>query len=238
MSKIGWTNKTWNPITGCTKVSAGCKNCYAEDIAKRFWGERKFTDIQCHPERLEYPMRWRKPRRIFVNSVSDIFHEEVPDDYVERIFDVMRECSQHQFQVLTKRAERVAEINQLVDWPKNVWMGVSVENADYIHRIDLLRETDARVKFLSLEPLLGPIRLDLEGIDWVIAGGESGPKWRNMEVDWVRSIRDQCVEQGVSLFVKQDSGRQSGLQGRIPDDLWIKEYPLVDVQAQNTLFGL
>ena len=217
---IEWTDKTWNPVRGCTAVSPGCENCYAQLMAHRFSGPGKayegLTRLTAHgpkwtgkvrvvPEKLEEPLRWRKPSLIFVNSMSDIFHKDVPADYIDAIFGVMRKADQHRFQVLTKRAERFPEIGQLLGkWPENVWMGVSVENDDYTDRIDLLRASGAAVKFLSLEPLLGPLSdLDLDGIDWVIVGGESGPGARPMHPSWVREIRDQCIEQNVAFHFKQ-----------------------------------
>jgi protein gp37 len=198
-SKIEWTEATWNPLTGCTKISPGCKNCYAERMAKRLqaMGVEKYREgfkLSIHKEILEEPLAWTKPQYIFVNSMSDLFHKDVPLEFILRIVDVMRHAQWHQFQVLTKRAERLLELDPSIDWPENVWMGVSVENSSYTHRIDLLRNTNAAIKFLSLEPLLGPLPdLDLEGISWVIVGGESGPHSRPIQPDWVRDIRDQCM---------------------------------------------
>lgn len=179
-STIEWTESTWNPLTGCTKVSPGCANCYAERMARRLqaMGQANYRNgfaLTMHEQALELPLRWRKPQVIFVNSMSDLFHQDVPLDYIRRVFDVMQRASWHQFQVLTKRAERLEELASELPWPRNVWMGVSVENADYTWRIDHLRRTDAAVKFLSVEPLLGPLgRLDLAGIDWVIVGCSRG----------------------------------------------------------------
>ena len=207
-SQIEWTEATWNPVTGCTQVSPGCANCYAMRFAERFRGvpghpyERGF-DLQLRPERLNQPLRWRKPRTIFVNSMSDLFHPGVPDAYIQRVFAVMQEASQHRFQVLTKRSERLAELSPTLPWPQNIWMGVSVENQRWTSRIDDLRQTGAAIKFLSCEPLLGPLDLDLDGIDWVIAGGESGPGARPMDGDWVRGVRDQCGETETAFFFKQ-----------------------------------
>ena len=207
-SQIEWTEATWNPVTGCTQVSPGCANCYAMRFAERFRGvpghpyERGF-DLQLRPDRLDQPLRWRKPRTIFVNSMSDLFHPDVPDDYIQQVFEVMQEASQHRFQVLTKRSERLAELSPTLPWPENIWMGVSVENQRWTSRIDDLRQTGAKIKFLSCEPLLGPLDLDLDGIDWVIAGGESGPGARPMNGDWVRGVRDQCGETETAFFFKQ-----------------------------------
>ena len=207
-SPIEWTEATWNPVTGCTKVSPGCAHCYAERFAERFRGvpghpyERGF-DLQLRPERLGQPLRWREPRLIFVNSMSDLFHEEVSFAYIEQVFEVMERATWHTFQVLTKRGERLREVATRLRWPSNIWMGVSVENQRWTCRVDVLRETPAAVKFLSCEPLLGPLILDLRGINWVIVGGESGPGARRMQPEWARSIRDQCRSARVPFFFKQ-----------------------------------
>ena len=207
-SAIEWTETTWNPVTGCTQVSPGCAHCYAKTFAERFRGvpghpyEVGF-DLTLRAERLEQPLEWKRPRLVFVNSMSDLFHEEIPFEFVERVFGVMEQASWHRFQVLTKRAERLAELAPHLPWPPNVWMGVSVENQRWTSRIDCLRKTDAAVKFLSCEPLLGPLKLDLAGIDWVIVGGESGPRARPMNIEWARSVRDQCQAQHVPFFFKQ-----------------------------------
>ncbi len=208
-SKIEWTQATWNPVTGCTKVSPGCAHCYAETFAERFRGvpghpyEQGF-DLTLRPERLDLPLKWSRPRLIFVNSMSDLFHEEVPDDFIVSAFNTMRQASQHAFQVLTKRPHRAAEIASLLaPWPDNVWMGTSIENRRWICRIDALRRVPARVRFLSCEPLLGPLHLNLDGIHWVIVGGESGPRARPMKPEWAEDIRDQCERQGVPFFFKQ-----------------------------------
>ena len=229
-SKIEWTDATWNPVTGCNKISPGCKRCYAERMAKRLQatGMAKYRngfDVTLHPDTLDIPLRWRKSRSIFVNSMSDLFHVDVPDDFVRRVFDVMERAHWHRYQVLTKRPERVAALNHTLPWPAQVWLGVSVESADYVHRIDLLRQTDAAVKFLSLEPLLGPLpNLNLDGIDWVIVGGESGPGARPMQPDWARDLRDQCLDAGVPFHFKQWGGvfkKRNGreLDGRTWDDM-------------------
>ena len=207
-SSIEWTQATWNPVTGCTKVSPGCAHCYAETFAERFRGvpghpyENGF-DLQLRADRLELPLTWKRPRLIFVNSMSDVFHPEVPDDHIASVFDTMRRADWHTFQVLTKRPERAAALASRLPWPKNVWMGISVENQRWTCRIDALRTIPAAVRFLSCEPLLGPLSLDLTDIHWVIAGGESGPRSRAMKPEWAEGIRDQCLEQQVSFFFKQ-----------------------------------
>lgn len=207
-SGIEWTEATWNPVTGCTKVSPGCAHCYAETFAERFRGvpghpyEQGF-DLKLWPERLELPLKWRRPRLVFVNSMSDLFHEDIPVGFIAQVFDTMRRAEQHTFQVLTKRPERARLLAAELPWPSNVWMGVSVENQRWVTRIAHLRELPAAVKFLSCEPLLGPLRLDLNGIDWVIVGGESGHRARPMGVAWAREIRDQCLGAGVPFFFKQ-----------------------------------
>jgi protein gp37 len=242
-SAIEWTDATWNPVTGCTKVSPGCKFCYAERITERF-GQQRFNDITLHQERLELPLRWRTPRRIFVNSMSDLFHEAVPGGFIDRVFDVMSKAPQHTFQVLTKRADR------LLSWyrcgprwhtlPANVWLGVSVESVRYLWRIDRLRQVDVTVRFVSAEPLLGPLRqLDLTGIAWVITGGESGgPAERSLvevtprglrpkreALTWVRGIRDRCRAAGVAFFHKQWGGPTAKSGGRLLDGREWSEYP-------------
>ena len=219
-SKIEWTEMTWNPVTGCTKVSPGCKHCYAQRMAKRLqaMGSPNYRDgfkLTLQPHSLEAPLRWKTPRVVFVNSMSDLFHNNVPLDYIQRVFDVMRRADWHTFQVLTKRADRLRELDGEIDWPPNVWMGVSVENTAYRHRIDDLRRKGALTKFLSLEPLLGPLpRLALRGIDWVIVGGESGPGARPVKAAWVANIRDQCEAKGVAFFFKQWGGVQKSKTGR------------------------
>ena len=219
-SAIEWTGDTWNPVTGCSKVSAGCRNCYAERMAKRLqaMGQPNYAHgfaLTLQPHMLELPLRWRKPRTIFVNSMSDLFHEGVPLGYIEQVFAVMRRASWHRFQVLTKRAERLAELAPRLEWPDNVWMGVSVEDERCRGRIDALRRVPAAVRFLSLEPLLGPLPdLDLDGIDWVIVGGESGPGARLMEAEWVLDLRDQCRRAGIPFFFKQWGGTRKKTAGR------------------------
>lgn len=229
-SGIEWTESTWNPLTGCTKISPGCRHCYAERMAVRLqaMGQPNYANgfrLTVHEHMLELPLTWKKPQMIFVNSMSDLFHEDAPAEFVLRVFDVMRRANWHIFQVLTKRSARLLELNPLIGWPPNVWMGVSVENEDYVFRIEHLRRTGAGVKFLSLEPLLGPLpRLDLNGIHWVVVGGESGPGARPMSEEWVVDIRDQCRAAGVAFFFKQWGGtnkKRAGriLQGRTWDEL-------------------
>lgn len=282
-TNIEWTDETWNPVTGCTKVSTGCKHCYAERMWQRLsapnmpYHGRAFTDVQCHPERLEQPLHWKKPRRIFVNSMSDLFHESVPFNFIDEVFAIMALADKHQFQILTKRHERMLKYfgpsNELhgitrdalveglaqstyhkrtgddpsmwlaVHWPlPNVWLGVSVENQETANeRIPLLLQTPAVVRFVSAEPLLGPIDLALFGtlpesicsgygmvydqLHWVIAGGESGPGARPMHPNWARNIRDQCKDAGVPFFMKQMGGKTKRSMQPIPDDLMIMEFP-------------
>jgi protein gp37 len=229
-SSIEWTESTWNPLTGCTKISPGCKLCYAERMSKRLkaMGQKNYRNgfrLTLHDHMIEAPLKWKKPQIIFVNSMSDLFQEGVPIEFVQSVFETMKAAHWHQFQVLTKRADRLLEINDQLAWPENVWMGVSVENERYQGRIDDLRKTGAAVKFLSLEPLLGPLpKLNLKGIDWVIVGGESGPGARPIRKEWVTSIRDQCASAKVSFFFKQwggvnkkKGGRQ--LEGRSYDEM-------------------
>ena len=230
-SKIEWTQSTWNPIRGCTRVSDGCRFCYAERIAARFSkeglayeglakmtkaGPRWSNKIRLIPELLDAPLKWKTPQYIFVNSMSDLFHEEVPLEFILSVFDTMHKAAKHQFQVLTKRSQRLLELSSEIQWPKNVWMGVSVENQDYTYRINHLRQTDAHIKFLSLEPLIGALRhLDLTRIDWVIVGGESGPHARPMQKEWVIDIRNQCQQADIPFFFKQWGGRNKKREGRI-----------------------
>jgi len=229
-TKIEWTSSTWNPVTGCTKISPGCKNCYAERMSKRLklMGQQNYRngfEVTLHAHMLDLPMRWRKPQMIFVNSMSDLFHKKVPREFVQEVFDVMGSAEKHIFQVLTKRSGRLKKLNGSLGWTDNIWMGVSVENSDYLYRIDDLRATDAKVKFLSIEPLLAAIpEIDLSGIDWVIVGGESGPYARPMDNEWVLEIRDQCVKARVPFFFKQWGGvnkKKSGrkLEGRTWDQM-------------------
>ena len=219
-SKIEWTESTWNPVTGCTKISTGCKNCYAERMALRLKaaGSPNYTNgfkVTLHPHVLEIPIRWKKRRTIFVNSMSDLFHKDIPFDFISKVFDVMRRASHHRFQILTKRSNRLLELSSELTWPRNVWMGVTVENADCTFRIDDLRQTDAVTKFISFEPLLGPILgIDLDSIDWVIVGGESGSGARTMEPQWATDIRDQCLNANVPFFFKQWGGVNKKKNGR------------------------
>lgn len=219
-SAIEWTETTWNPLTGCTKISPGCKNCYAERMSLRLraMGNPNYAagfQLRLHEHMLDVPLHWKKPRLIFVNSMSDLFHKDVPEEYVLRAFDVMRRASWHVFQVLTKRSDRLLRLAPKIEWPDNVWMGVSVERSDYTFRIDHLRATEAKVRFLSLEPLLGPLEnLVLDGIDWVIVGGESGPRARPMQEEWVTSIRNQCQAAGTAFFFKQWGGFFKSRNGR------------------------
>lgn len=204
-TSIEWTDETWNPVTGCDKVSAGCRHCYAERIAERFRGTAAFPvgfDLRLRPERLEQPLRWRKPRTVFVNSMSDLFHEGVPDAFIHRVFEVMAQADRHRFQVLTKRDSRLQALAPELPWPGNVWMGVSVESSRWLPRVEALRTVPAAVRFLSCEPLLGPLCMNLDGIDWVIAGGESGPGARPMQPAWPLAIRDQCLANEVPFFFK------------------------------------
>jgi protein gp37 len=211
---------TWNPVTGCTKISPGCKHCYAERMAKRLnaMGVKSYANefkLTLQPQMLEQPLRWQTPRTVFVNSMSDLFHIDVPVDFIQQVFDVMRRAHWHTFQVLTKRSDRALELDDQIDWPANVWMGVSVENEKHQFRIDDLRRTHAKTKFLSLEPLLGPLpKLKLKRIDWVIVGGESGPGARPMQQAWVEDIRGQCAGAGVPFFFKQWGGTNKKRTGR------------------------
>jgi len=220
-SGIEWTETTWNPVTGCTKISPGCKNCYAERMALRLqaMGQPNYRDgfkVTLHERMLPLPLTWKKPRMIFVNSMSDLFHKDVPTEFIEKTFDVMRKASWHTFQVLTKRSDRLREIEEKISIPKNVWFGVSVECEDYLYRIDDLRATRVPVKFLSLEPLIGPLPgLNLDGIDWVIVGGESGPGARPMQEEWVTDIRDRCIAANVPFFFKQWGGVIKKRTGRV-----------------------
>lgn len=245
-SAIEWTDATWNPVTGCTKVSPGCAHCYAERFAERFRGvpghpyERGF-DVQLRPERLELPLTWKRPRAVFVNSMSDLFHEAVPDAYIEQVFSVMERAGRHLFQVLTKRPERAAALAPRLPWPANIWIGASVENQRFACRLAPLRQIPAQLRFLSCEPLLGPLTLDLSGIGWVISGGESGPGARPMRPDWVRSLRRQCDDAAVPFFFKQAGSvlaREWGCRDskghnpeEWPEDLRVRQFPPGGVTA-------
>jgi protein gp37 len=230
-SAIEWTEATWNPVTGCDKVSPGCAHCYAETFAERWRGipghpyEQGF-DLKLWPSRLDVPLRWRSPRIVFVNSMSDLFHEEVPEDYIRQVFAVMEEAKQHTFQILTKRDERLAALAPRIHWPRNVWMGVSIENRRFVKRADRLREVPAAVRFISAEPLLGALGdLELSGIDWLITGGESGSKHRPVSAIWIRDLRDRCHEAGIPFFFKQWGGRTSKAGGRDLDGREWSEMP-------------
>ncbi len=230
-SAIEWTEATWNPVTGCSKVSPGCAHCYAETFAERFRGvpghpyEQGF-DLKLWASRLEQPARWRRPRMIFVNSMSDLFHEDIPETFLRAVFDVMLAAEQHTFQILTKRHERLAELSSTLPWPPNVWMGVTIENRRFVDRADRLREVPAAVRFISAEPLLGPLDgLDLAGVDWLISGGESGARHRPVKVEWLRSLRDRCAEEHVAYFFKQWGGTRAKAGGRLLDGRTWDEMP-------------
>jgi protein gp37 len=232
-SAIEWTEATWNPVTGCSKVSPGCAHCYAETFAERFRGvpghpyEQGF-DLRFRPQRLDQPLRWARPRMIFVNSMSDLFHEEIPDDYVAEVFEMMATASHHTFQILTKRHQRMAELANQLPWPQNVWMGVSIENRRFVHRADYLREVPAAVRFISAEPLLGPLEhIDLTGINWLITGGESGPRHRPVRVDWIRELRDRCQDEDVAFFFKQWGGVRPKTGGRELDGRTWDQMPVI-----------
>lgn len=228
---IEWTDMTWNPVTGCDKVSQGCKHCYAETLSLRLkaMGAKKYRngfDVTLHPDELKTPYKWKKDCLVFVNSMSDLFHEDIPIQFIEQVFDVMADLPRHTFQVLTKRAARLACDEVFLPWPKNIWMGVSVEDSRVIDRIPHLVSTSAKVKFLSIEPLIGPIpSLPLKGIDWVIVGGESGQSPRPMHPAWVREIRDQCEAVGVPFFFKQWGGRDKKKAGRELDGRFYDAMP-------------
>ena len=230
-SSIEWTEATWNPVTGCSKISSGCKNCYAEKMAIRLkaMGQANYRngfDVTLHPHMLDRPLSLRRPTTIFVNSMSDLFHPSVPAEFIASVFDVMVKANWHRFQVLTKRADRLQELSRELPWPKNIWMGVSVESQDHFNRIDALRMTGAKIKFLSIEPLLGPLdALDLSSIDWAIVGGESGRRSRPIDPNWVRSIRDQCRSADVPFFFKQWGGVNKKKAGRMLDGRFYDELP-------------
>jgi protein gp37 len=245
-TSIEWADCTWNALTGCTKISPGCKNCYAERMSKRLklMGQPNYQnefDLTLHPHMLELPLKWKTPKRVFVNSMSDLYHKDVPEEFIGRVFDTMNRAHWHTYQILTKRADRLEELSPRLPWAPHIWQGVSVENADYTFRIDHLRRTGAHVKFLSVEPLLGPIpNLDLTGIHWVIVGGESGGGCRPMEVEWVRQIRESCRHQGVAMFFKQTGeklarrlklkSKKGGDAAELPAELRVRQFPLPVVQ--------
>ena len=232
-SSIEWTESTWNPVVGCTKISLGCRNCYAERMAKRLqaMGQPNYARgfrLTMHEKSLGLPLKWKSPQVIFVNSMSDLFHDDVTLTFIRKVFDVMNSSPRHRYQVLTKRAERLCELAPQLDWGENVWMGVTVEEDRYRSRIDCLRKTGAQVKFLSLEPLLGPLQnLDLGGIDWVIAGGESGPGARPIQQSWVLDIRNQCLKARVPFFFKQWGGVRKKKAGRLLEGRTWDEMPRV-----------
>jgi len=223
MSKttIEWTETTWNPTTGCTKISAGCKNCYAAVLARRLqaMGQKKYKngfDLTLHANAVNDPYKWKKPKLVFVNSMSDLFHQDVPLHFIQQVFEVMNNTQKHTYQVLTKRSERLLELSPYLTWTPNIWMGVSVEDMRVVERIDHLRQTPAMIKFLSCEPLIGPLEcINLEGIDWVIVGGESGSKARPMEKEWVEDLQQQCSDQDVAFFFKQWGGVRKKKTGRL-----------------------
>lgn len=236
-SSIEWTEMTWNPTTGCTKISAGCKFCYAEIMSRRLkaMGVPKYKDgfkVRTHADQLNVPYTWKSSKIVFVNSMSDLFHEDIPLAFIKKVFDVMNDNPNHVFQVLTKRAERLYEVHNELKWTHNIWMGVSVENDKMLNRINFLRKTKAKVKFLSCEPLIGPLsHLNLKKIDWVIVGGESGHKPRPMNADWVLAIKEQCERAGVAFFFKQWGGRNKKANGRLLNGRTYDEMP--DQQLQS-----
>ena len=237
-SRIEWTERTWNPVTGCTKISEGCKHCYAERMSLRLRSmglgkyERGF-ELTVHPATLTDPFKWKNPSLVFVNSMSDLFHKDVSDRFILSVFDTMNRTKRHTYQILTKRPERAVSLNRKLDWTSNIWLGTSVESERWLQRVDVLRESRANIKFLSLEPLLGPLSsLSLEGMDWVIVGGESGPKSRPMHLAWVREIRSNCIENGVPFFFKQWGGVNKKRSGRLLDGRTWDELPTRDVDAE------
>jgi protein gp37 len=232
-SAIEWTDATWNPVTGCTEISPGCDHCYAKTFAERFRGvsghpyEQGF-DLRLWPDRLDYPLKWKKPRRIFVNSMSDLFHADVPEAYIRQVFDTMVQAHWHNYQVLTKRPQRLQRLAPTLPWPDHIWIGVSIERDEYTWRADYLRSVPAAVRFISAEPLLGPLgSLNLDGIHWLISGGESGLRHRPCNIAWVRDLRDRCQQAGVAFFHKQWGGRTPKAGGRQLDGRTWDEYPLV-----------
>lgn len=231
-TKIHWTDATWNPVTGCTPISSGCANCYAQKMAHRLkrMGQEKYRngfEVTCHPDWLDWPLKDTRPKRIFVNSMSDLFHLDVPEAFIQDVFKMMGEAHWHTFQVLTKRADRLEEISSRLPWHPNIWMGVTIEDDPYTWRADALRSTGAAVKFVSLEPLLGPLpSLDLAGLDWVIVGGESGPKARPMQLPWVLPIRDASVAAGMPFFFKQWGGRRKPVDGDLLQGQRWHQFPI------------
>ena len=241
-TKIEWTGASWNPVTGCTKISPGCRHCYAERMALRLqkMGQPKYRNgfkVTLHEHESEQPLNWKKPQIIFVNSMSDLFHEAIPDSYIAKIFEVMTEAHWHTFQILTKRSERLAELASKLPWPKNIWMGVTVENSDYVYRMHDLGRTPAFIKFVSMEPLLGPIsKFPYNKVDWVIVGGESGPKARLIEERWVLEIRNQCITHSIPFFFKQWGGVNKKKNGRLLDGKYWEQSPkIIPTQSQLSL---
>jgi len=241
-SGIEWTQATWNPVTGCTRISAGCAHCYAERMARRLkaMGQPRYARgfrVTTHEEALDLPLRW--PQVVFVNSMSDLFHEDIPESFVLRVFEVMRRASHHVFQVLTKRSDRLRKLDPLLEWTPNIWMGVTVEDSPYSHRLDDLMESGAHVKFASFEPLLGPLSgVEVTGLDWIIVGGESGPGARPMDPEWPREIRDNCLAAGVPFFFKQWGGVNKKKAGRLLDGKLWDDMPVLHPRAtepQGTL---
>lgn len=232
-SEIEWTDATWNPVTGCTQISPGCDHCYALTFAERFRGVPGHPygqgfDLKLWPERLELPLQWRKPRRIFVNSMSDLFHNDVPEEHIRRVFDTMVRANWHTYQVLTKRSSRLWRLGQTLPWAPHIWAGVSMESNQFVWRADHLRKVPAPIRFISAEPLLGPLdQLQLDGVHWLITGGESGARHRPCNPDWVRDLRDRCTAQGVAFFHKQWGGRTPKAGGRLLDDRTWDEFPKV-----------
>ena len=230
-TKIEWTDVTWNPMTGCTQISDGCHNCYAVTMARRLkaMGNHRYRNgfrVTLHPDLLEKPLKWKKPRMVFVNSMGDMFHDNVPLDYIKQVFKTMAKADQHIFQVLTKRSARMLDLSKHLPWPKNIWLGVTIESGKYKYRADDLRKTPASTKFLSIEPMIGPVdRLDLEGIDWVITGGESGFKARAIEECWVLAIRDNCIANKIPFFFKQWGGKNKKKAGRLLQGMVWDQYP-------------
>lgn len=241
-SAIEWTESTWNPITGCSKLSEGCEHCYAERMARRLqaMGQHNYTrgfDVTLHENMLELPLKWKKPQTIFVNSMSDLFHEKVPDTFIKRIFDVMKRAHWHRFQILTKRSDRLVRLNSVLPWASNIWMGVTVENQRCAIRIEHLRKISAAVKFLSFEPLLGAVKdIDLQGINWVIVGGESGPGARPMQKEWVTAIRDECQRIGIPFFFKQWGGINKKKAGRSLDGKLWSQMPKSNISVHDMGF--
>ena len=231
-TKIEWTESSWNPITGCTKISDGCEHCYAAAFAKRLKAMRNPRyangfNVTVHNDLIEEPLSWKKPQMVFVNSMSDIFHEDVSDEVIFQIFRTMNNAHWHTFQVLTKRVERLLELSPRIEWTPNIWMGVSVENDKYIYRSELLKQTNAKVKFISAEPLLGSLKtIDLEGIDWIIVGGESGSGSRPMKREWVIELRNLARQNGTAFFFKQWGGYNKKKNGSMLDNQYYKEYPV------------